>query len=210
MLYLKAQFRAKESNVTDEILVKLAKGGNESAFAELMQRSWDRSMRLALSHLHDREDAIDEVQSAYWKAYTHLATFEENSKFSTWVGKIVINRCIMRLRALGRQNVLSFDNLPNSTEAPYMRDSYRWSDPEAKFASREISDLVLRELQCLPRLLRTAVEMRHVQGLPLDQIALRLGIPVGAVKTRVNRGNRYLRDRMTKHLGRKGVASLLQ
>lgn len=194
---------------SDEALVKLAKSGNDSAFAELMNRSWDRSMRLALCHLHDREDAADEVQSAYWKAYTHLNTFEENSKFSTWVGRIVINRCIMRLRSSKRERVLSFDGLPSAAEGPHMRDSYRWSNPEEQLGSSEVSSLVLSELKRVPKLLRRAVELRHVQGLSLDEIGAELGIHVGAVKTRVSRGNQYLRDRMIRHLGARGVASLL-
>src|SRR6185436_12247925 len=98
-------------DLSDDMLVRSAKSGSEAAFAELMRRSWDGTLRLALSHLRNQDDAIDEVQSAYWKAYTHLKTFEENSKFSTWVGRIVINRCIMRLRSLGRHRVLSFDSV---------------------------------------------------------------------------------------------------
>jgi RNA polymerase sigma-70 factor (ECF subfamily) len=195
-------------DVSDESLVASAKAGNEDAFEELMRRSWDRSLRLALCHLRDHEDAVDEVQTAYWKAYTHLNTFTGKSKFSTWVGRIVINGCIMRLRARKRMKAFSFDQIPAVPEGMHMRDKHRWCDPEEQLGSVQVSNLVQKELRCVPKLLRTAVEMRHLQGLSLDEIGVRLGINVGAVKTRVSRGNQYLRDRMALHLGDRGVASL--
>ena len=194
-------------NLSDDALVKLAKGGNDRAFEELMRRSWNRSLRLALCHLRDREDAVDEVQAAYWNAYTHLSSFTEQAKFSTWVGRIVINRCIMRLRSSKRAKVLSFDNMPTS-EGPNVQDTYRWSNPEERLGSYEVSQLIKSELRCVPKLLRTAVELRHLQGLSLDEIGAQLGINLGAVKTRVSRGNQYLRERMIRHLGERGVASL--
>ena len=196
------------AELSDQALVRSAKAGNDQAFEELMRRSWDRSLRLALCRLRDHEDAIDEVQSAYWKAYTHLNTFTERAKFSTWVGRIVINGCIMRLRSSRRAKVLSFDHMPGVPEGPHVQDQHRWSDPEEQLGSREVSDLVKHELRCVPRLLRTAVELHHLHGMSLDEIARRLGIKVGAVKTRVSRGNQYLRARMTRHLGQRGVASL--
>ena len=63
------------ADVSGEALVKSAKAGNERAFEELVRRSWDRSLHLALCHLRNYEDALEEVQSAYWRAYTHLHTF---------------------------------------------------------------------------------------------------------------------------------------
>jgi RNA polymerase sigma-70 factor (ECF subfamily) len=195
-------------DVPDAVLVKAAKAGDERSFEELMRRSWDRSVGLALWYLHDYEDAIDEVQCAYLKAYTHLSSFSERAKFATWVGRIVINGCIMRLRATRGVKVLSFDNVPGVPEGPHVQDKHRWCDPEEEFGSQEVSSLVRKELKCVPKLLRTVVEMHHLHGLPLNDIAGQLGIRLGAVKTRVSRGNKYLRDRMTRHLGERGVASL--
>jgi len=199
----------KSAEMTDdEALVKLAKAGNDDAFEELMRRSWDRALHLAVRYLRVHEDAVDEVQSAYWKAYTHLSTFSEKAKFSTWVGAIVVNNCIMRLRSSRRARVCSFDQTPGITQGRPMREKRRWCDPEEKLGSRELSDLVQSELRCVPPLLRTAVEMHHLQGMSLKEIGCRLGITVGAVKARVSRGNQYLRARMTRHLGQRGVASL--
>jgi RNA polymerase sigma-70 factor, ECF subfamily len=195
-------------HVCDEALVKAAKAGSDDSFQELMRRSWDQCLRIAISHLHDREDAVDEVQASFWKAYTHLHTYAEKANFSTWVSRIVINRCIMKLRANKRVKLLSFDHMAGVLEGPVIQDTQRWSDPEEECGSREVSFLVQSELRRVPKLLRTAVELHHLQGLSLEEIGIQLGINVGAVKTRVSRGNKYLRDRMTRHLGQRGVASL--
>jgi len=198
----------KPTDMSDGALVKSAKAGNDDAFGELMRRSWDRSLRLALCHLRDREDAVDEVQLAYVKAYTHLSGFAEKATFTTWVGRIVINGCIMRLRSSRRAKILPLDHMPGIRDGFQMRDKHRWSDPEEEVGTREVSQLVQSELRRVPKLLRTAVELRHIQGWSLDEIGSQLGINVGAVKTRVSRGNQYLRERMTQHLGQRGVASL--
>ena len=196
------------TSMSDKALVQWAKAGKDDAFEELMRRSWDQSLGLALFHLRNREDAIDEVQAAYWKAYTHLSTFKGEAKFSTWVGRIVINRCIMRLRSYKRTRALSFDHMAGVLEGPHLRDTRCSCDPEEQLGSREVSNLVQKELRCIPKLLRRAVELRHMHHLPLNEIGSQLGINIGAVKTRISRGNKYLRDRMVRHLGQRGVASL--
>ena len=196
------------ADVSGEALVKSAKAGNERAFEELVRRSWDQSLRIAFCHLRDHEDAVEEVQSAYWRAYTHLNTFSEKAKFSTWVGRIVINGCIMRLRSSRGAKMFSFDPVHGIPEGPHLQDRHRWSDPEEEIGSRQVSDLVRHELRSLPKLLRTAVQLHHLQGMSLEEVAVVLKISVGAVKTRICRGSKYLRVRMTRHLGQKGVASL--
>jgi RNA polymerase sigma-70 factor, ECF subfamily len=198
------------ADVSNEALVKSAKAGNDRAFEELVRRSWAQSLHLALGHLGDYEDAVDELQSAYWRAYSHLHTFAEKAQFSTWVGRIVINGCIVRLRRSSRRaKIVSFDLFPDIQEGPSFQDRHRWSDPEEEIGSRQVSDLVRHELRYIPRLMRTAVQLHHLQGMSLEEVAVLLNISVGAVKTRVSRGTHYLRARMTRHLGQKGVASLI-
>ena len=69
--------------VPDEALVDMAQGGNDQAFAELVERHQNSCLKLALSILRDKPDAEDEVQNACWKAFQHLAQFNREAKFST-------------------------------------------------------------------------------------------------------------------------------
>jgi RNA polymerase sigma-70 factor (ECF subfamily) len=196
------------SESPENVLVDLAKSGSDQAFEELISRSWDTCMRLAVCHLRNQDDAVDEVQTAFWKAHTHLKTFSGDAKFTTWVSRIVINRCIMRLRSRKRMPLVAFDMIPGVTDGPWIRDTDRWSDPEQRFGSTEVAALVHHELARIPKLLRTALELRYVRGLSLDEIGVELGITVGAVKARVSRGNKYLRDRIEPHCGNLGLATL--
>jgi RNA polymerase sigma-70 factor, ECF subfamily len=196
------------AELSEESLVALAKSGVDAAFEELMGRSWDRCIRIALRYLRNEEDAADEVQAGFWRAYIHLASFSEEAKFSTWVARIVINGCIMRLRSARRLKVLSFDEVPGATEGSCMHDRSRLCDPEQQLGTSQVTEKVRHELQSLPRLLRIPLELRHIEGLSLQEIGDQLGIKVGAVKTRIGRGKQFLRDRMNPHLGIRGGATL--
>src|SRR5690606_3488074 len=81
--------------------------------------------------------------------------------------------------------------------------------PEGRLGSTEIQALVCRELQRLPMMLRTPLQYHYLEELSLDEMASRLGISLAAAKSRLSRGERYLRDRMLKHCGQRGPATLL-
>ena len=70
---------------SDEELVKLSQEGAEDAFAELIRRNYSSAFKLALSILRERQEAEDEIQNAFWKAFQHIGQFQQDSKFSTWV-----------------------------------------------------------------------------------------------------------------------------
>jgi RNA polymerase sigma-70 factor (ECF subfamily) len=137
----------------------------------------------------------------------HLNTLAEDAKFSTWLGRIVTNRCMQRLRSSGRLKILSFEQIPGVLERGPMSDRHQWCDPEERLGNRQVSDLIQRELQRIPKLLRAPLQL-YVQGLSIEDIGNRLNVTTYTAKTRITRGKKYLRDRMTRHLGRRGVASL--
>src|SRR5208283_3931703 len=96
-------------DLSDDQLVTLAQEGDEGAFAELMSRNSSSSFKLALSILKDRQDAEDEVQNSYWNAWRYVGQFQRGSKFSTWMSRIVINQCLMRLRKNRKASFLYLD-----------------------------------------------------------------------------------------------------
>src|SRR5271157_5567141 len=94
----------------DEELVALAQNNDRQAFAELIERHAPTCQRLARSILRDRQDAEDEVQNACWKAFEHIEQFQRDAKFSTWLSRIVVNQCLMRLRKEKRARFLYLDD----------------------------------------------------------------------------------------------------
>ena len=85
------------NELEDNQLVTLAQGGELPAFSELMSRHQAAAFKRAYSILRDRQDAEDEVQNAFWKAFEHLDQFHQDAKFSTWLTRIVLNQCLMKI-----------------------------------------------------------------------------------------------------------------
>src|ERR1700719_1567483 len=91
-------FEITEKASGDMDLVHASKNGDAAAFEQLVKRYDRKLLRIAQSVTHNREDSQDAVQEAFLKAYTHLATFREDSKFSTWLFRITVNQSLMKLR----------------------------------------------------------------------------------------------------------------
>jgi RNA polymerase sigma-70 factor (ECF subfamily) len=93
-----AKFAVTAAASDDLDLVHASKNGDVAAFEQLVKRYDRKLLRIAQSVTHNREDSQDAVQEAFLKAYTHLATFREDSKFSTWLFRITVNQSLMKLR----------------------------------------------------------------------------------------------------------------
>src|SRR5664279_3737149 len=98
------------TEVADYDLVRQCQRGVNEAFAELMRRHQSSSFKLAMSILWDKQDAEDEVQNAFWKAFDHINQFQQDAKFSTWLTRIVVNQCLMRLRQTRRAKFFYMDD----------------------------------------------------------------------------------------------------
>lgn len=196
------------NDVPDEELVRLAQRGERDAFSELMRRNYGRSLKMAISVLHDRETAQDEVQNAYWKAFRKIDQFHIDAKFSTWVTRIVVNQCLMRLRQDRRAKFLYLDDEQSGDQ----RGSFELVDsgrtPESALGAREVADVLRREVRRIPPLLRNVFILRDIDELTMPEVAERLGISVAAAKSRLLRARAELRCRMERHCGHLGAATL--
>ena len=193
----------------DEELVSLSQSGDNGAFAELVQRHYSSCMKLALSILRDRSDAEDEVQTACWKAYEHIQQFQRDAKFSTWLTRIVVNQCLMRLRQARRARFLHIDDVVIGEEVATLELPDTSMGPEKQLGRAEVAAVLESEIRRIPPLLRNVFLMRDVQQMPMLDVADKLGISVAAAKSRLLRARLELRQRLEKHCGRVGAATLL-
>ncbi len=122
--------------------------------------------------------------------------------------RIVVNQCLMRLRQQRRACLISLDTRENPDTGRPLELASAGAGPEAGFAASEIREVLVREIRRIPPLLRSALWLRDVNELPIDDVADRLGITVTAAKSRLLRARSVLRRRMEKHLGRLGLATL--
>ena len=172
--------------------MRLARQGSEEAFAELMRRHGSAVRKTALGILRNDGDAEDELQNAWWNAWKHLGEFEGDSRFSTWLTRIVMNQCLMRLRQ-GRRAALVYLDAEIRDES---------GTPEDHFCRDEMRRVVIREIGRIPPLLRRPLVLREINELPMPEVAERLGISLAAAKSRLLQGRRELRSRLEKHCAR--------
>jgi RNA polymerase sigma-70 factor (ECF subfamily) len=196
------------ASLPESILVRLAQDGNDAAFQELTGRSREGCVRMAMAILHNHDDAEDEVQNAFLKAYTRLPYFKHESAFSTWVIRIVINHCLMRYRRSNRVHFISYEAKGTDGDWYAARQPVQSETPECAVGREEVRSVLRAELHCIPSFLRGPLEMRYLQDRSLDDVARGLGISVAAAKSRLHRAQGYLKDRMLRHCGSRGAGTL--
>ena len=196
------------SNVSDDDLVEQCKSGNQAAFDELMTRYHPAALKVALSIVRDRQDAEDEVQNAFWKAFEHIGQFNKDAKFSTWLTRIVVNQCLMKLRRTRRTRYTYIDDVLVGEEIVSLdlKDTRR--TPEQALGKSEVANVLYDEIRRTPPLLRNVFLLRDVEQRPMPEVAQTLGISVAAAKSRLLRARAELRNRMRRHYGEIGPATL--
>lgn len=159
-------------------------GGNQPAFAQLVERYTGAVYNLCYRMLSNQQDAEDASQEIFVRAYTRLNSFDRNRRFSTWLLSIASNYCIDRLRRR-RFTWLTLDDvafwLPSGE-----------SGPERSALQRERDDVVQRALQQLPEQYRLVTLLRYWYDMSYDEIAAHTGLTESALKTRLHRARKML------------------
>jgi RNA polymerase sigma-70 factor, ECF subfamily len=207
-LPMQNQIRNDYEMLGDKYLVTLSQGGDNQAFAVLIERHYSTCQKLAYSILHDRADAEDEVQNASWKAFEHIGQFQCDAKFSTWLTRIVVNQCLMRLRQTRRSRLLYIEDTATEESRALDFPSVEES-PEESVGKSQLAEVLQNEIRRIPPLLRNVFILRDVEELPMQDVADRLDISVAAAKSRLLRARHELRMRLEKYQGRLGAATLL-
>jgi RNA polymerase sigma-70 factor, ECF subfamily len=198
-----------QTNVTGDTseelaLVQAAKGGDITAFEQLIKK-YDRNVfRIAQHITQNREDAEDVVQDAFLKAYQNLKQFQGNSKFYTWLVRIAVNEALMKLRKRKTSKTVSMDEDVETEDGSVPREIADWSpNPEQQFRQAELSDILAKTIQGLPTGFRTVFVLRDVEGLSTEETAETLGLSVPAVKSRLLRARLQLRERLNRYFKKK-------
>jgi len=182
----------------DASLVARTRQGEVEGFEELVRRHQRQIYRTLVAVTGNAQDAEDATQSAFLKAYEHIADFRGDSKFSTWLTRIAINEGIQHLR--GRKSLETLDEpLPGGQDFR-PRDLRAWEDnPEQAFSRAEVRELVESELLKLPLPYRLAVTLRDIEQLSTEEAAAALGLQEANLKTRLLRGRLMLREALAPH-----------
>ena len=184
-------------------LVHRAKQGDLEAFDELVNRYGGRIFRLAQHITGHREDAEDALQEAFLKSFSHLAQFQENSKFYTWLVRIAVNESLMKLRKRKTSQAVSLDEDIETADDFIPREIAAWDEnPEQKYANQELREILDRTVSSLPPVFRTVFVLRDLGHLSTEETAETLHLSVPAVKSRLLRARLQLREKLTKYFHR--------
>ena len=172
----------------------------EQELEELLKQHYSGSLRLARSILKEDNEAADAVQTAYGNALRHLDGFREESSFSTWISRIVVNQCLMRLRQLRRAPTVSMETLTYEPLVPMFSGS-RLPGPYEVLQQRETAAAIQSALHRLPEPLRRTWMLHELEGLSMRDLSHAMGISVSAAKSRLFRARAELRSLLTAVLG---------
>ncbi len=197
---------ATETDVFDEsALVARARGGDGSAFSELVSHYERKIFRLAKQITQNDEDAEDVLQEAFLKAYEHLPGFQGQSKFYTWIVRIAVNESLMKLRKRKSDRTVPLDEPVETGEDTVMREIAVWDeDPEQKYSRAELGTILDEAVKGLRPAFRTVFVLRDIEEMSTEETAAALGISVPAVKSRLLRARLQLREKLTRLFKRKG------
>ncbi len=190
---------------SDEDLVELAKSGDDTAFPELVKRYSRRILRVARNITNHEEDSEDVLQETFMKAYTHLAGFQGNSKFYTWLVRIAMNESLMKLRKRKTGKLVSLDEELNTGEDTIIREIAVWEgNPEDTYSQEELREILDKTIASLPEGFRTVFMLRDVEELSTEETAEALELSIPAVKSRLLRARLQLREKLTRVFKSKG------
>jgi RNA polymerase sigma-70 factor (ECF subfamily) len=176
-------------------LISGARNGNKDAIAELFRRHYTHSLAVARRILPAQEEFLDAVQSAYLSAFRNFQSFRGDASFKTWITRIVLNQCLMRLREPHRHRItLSLDLLGRDGAPPSIAVDSR--TPENLALRAEIESVVADAVSKLPKALSDVFTRCSVSGLSIRDTAVALGLTVQATKTRLFRARSQLRQEL--------------
>jgi RNA polymerase sigma-70 factor (ECF subfamily) len=185
--------RAQEPD--DMLLIQRTREGDRTAFDQLIRRHERRVYNLAYRLCGNPDDAADVAADAFVRVYNSLASFRGDASFLTWIYRITTNIYLdARKRKRARPQV-SLDELVEMDDSAITRQ-YEDHAPlpgevaELNERGRALQDAVSR----LPDYQRVMVVMYHVEGKSYEEIAAAAGLPIGTVKSRLNRARLALRD----------------
>ena len=189
----------------DVALLLRLRAGEEHASEEFVQANTGHMLAVARRFLDTEEDARDSVQDAFLSAFRSLAGFEGEALLSTWLHRITINACLLKLRSRRRRPEGSVDDLLPEflDDGKLIEGGEPWPDrADRLLEKKENRALVGEAIGRLPEKYRTVLILRDIEDFDTEQAAEALGLTVPAVKTRLHRARQALKGQLDRYFAR--------
>jgi len=185
----------KELHWDDLALMRRVQNGDLRAMDALVDKYRDAVYRFAYRLVRDHEQASDIVAEAFVRAYQGAKSFKGEARFTTWMYRIVTNAFLdARKRAASRATVSLDDQSRFGPEGTVLSLADRKPSPQLRAEGSERSQKLSEAINRLPEYQKAMIIMYHVEGLSYEEMADTLSLPIGTVKSRLNRARNSLRD----------------
>jgi RNA polymerase sigma-70 factor (ECF subfamily) len=174
-------------------LIARALQGDLPAFDGLVERHQERVFHVCLLILGDRDEAADAAQETFVKAYRFLGKFRGECAFSTWVSRIALN-CARDAAKSKKRAPTPFSAFSENAREEDFPETSR--SPHECLVQRQRSQALANALQQLPEKHRTVLLLYDLQGHSYEDVAYVIHVPVGTVKSGLNRARALLRKQL--------------
>lgn len=185
--------RAQQGNQpTDEELIARFQNGDAYAFDLLVHRYKDPLLNFIYRYLGDLVESEDIVQETFYRVYKNKHYYKEVAKFSTWIYTIAGNLAKTELRRRKRRKVFSIHKetaAEKELELPDLK-----SDPEKEVNTVITEKIIQKSINSLPQKFKQVIVLRDIQGFSYEEISSIIKVPLGTVKSRVNRARLKLQE----------------
>lgn len=183
----------KELKKETEKLVNAFCGGERQAFNRLVLIYQNKIYNLAFNYVKNQEEAKDLTQDIFITAHRALPNLREHNKFSSWLYQIALNHCRNRYKKLKRQGYFTSQSL-DSSEIPLQLSVT--DSPEKSYERQQLIAMVRTTIAQMNETEKEIILLRDIQGLSYEEISKILSVPLGTVKSKLNRARHALKDRL--------------
>jgi RNA polymerase sigma-70 factor, ECF subfamily len=169
---------------TPDSLIEQCLAGDQVAWEQIVRQNWRKVFNVAYKFVGKHDEAEDLTQDIFLKIFKALKTFDRRANFQTWIISISRNLCIDHYRSVRKER----QTIARDVDSNDLQPATLERGPYAQAEHQDLRAQLRQALEALPITLRTAVVLRDLQELSYQEIADRLGLPEGTVKSRINRG----------------------
>jgi RNA polymerase sigma-70 factor (ECF subfamily) len=177
-----------------DALIERCLKGDQQAWDLIVRQHWRKVFNLAYKFVGRHDEAEDLTQDIFLKIFKALHTFDRRANFQTWLISISRNLCIDHYRSVRKERETMARDVDASQLAPISRER----GPYAELEQLDLRQRIRQALAELAPALREAVVLRDLQEFSYQEIADKLGLPEGTVKSRINRGRLELARQMRR------------
>jgi RNA polymerase sigma-70 factor (ECF subfamily) len=171
-----------------DALIQRCLAGDQIAWEQIVRQHWRKVFNIAYKFTGKHDEAEDLTQDVFLKIFKSLDTFDRRANFQTWLVSVSRNLCIDHYRSVRKER----ETIDRDVDAGELSPVAQTVSPVAQLEHADRVELLKKALDQLPPTLRSAVLLRDIQELSYQEIATKLLLPEGTVKSRINRGRTEL------------------